>query len=435
MCVVSSDASGVVQFHSSGHSNVDVEGTFTVRYRLPDEVRIVAEGDSPDIVFRGKDITAEARRNRRLDPQRLVAELEQHSEWIVSRDEEGWLELRYPEETADVRALVQEDRLLALETTADLPLRGRVPVRWTWHWTAETGSEPEVELKVDGSLMLRAKGERRTLSAEEIAEIEGRGISREERQVPAENWPARIDMRREALADGVWVVRGVRTGFHHLVVETSSGLIVADAPAGWVEIHQIPPADLVSGLGISGLSEGFIDFLHGHWPERPIRAVALTHVHDDHAGGARAFAADGASVYGPAAVAGFLERAFNRSTMPPDRLASKGLAVEVMPVSERLVLEDADRSVELLPLGAGPHVAAALGVWVPEAKIFFQSDLLVPGADSEAPRPERARSECWFARWAVENLPSDAVVLNSHNTTQLPVARLQRYTESDLCRN
>ena len=295
MCVVSSDESGVVQFHSSGHSNADVEGAFTARYRVPEEVRIVGDSGSPDIVFRGKDITAEARRNRRLDPQRLVAELEQHPEWIVGRDEQGWVELRVFPETTHVRALVQGNRLQVLETTVDLPLRGRVPVRWTWMWPAEASSEPEVELFVDRSLMLRAQGERRTLTPEEIAEIGGRGLPREEREVPADYWPAHIDMKREPLAEGVWVVQGVRTGFHHLVVETGAGLVVADAPAGWVEIQQIPPADLVPGLGISGLSERFIDFLHEHWPDRPIRAVALTHVHDDHAGGARAFAAEGAS--------------------------------------------------------------------------------------------------------------------------------------------
>jgi glyoxylase-like metal-dependent hydrolase (beta-lactamase superfamily II) len=242
-------------------------------------------------------------------------------------------------------------------------------------------------------------------------------------------------MRRENLTDGVWVVYGVRTGFHHLVVETGAGLVVADAPAGWVELHQIPPADLVPGFGISGLAERFVDFLHEHWPDRPIRAVALTHVHDDHAGGARAFAAEGTDLYAPAEIAEFLENALNRSTMPEDRLASREREVEITPVRDRLTLEDDVRTVELLPLGPGPHVAAALGVWVPEAKVFFQSDLLVPREESDAPRPERARSECWFARWAVENLPLDAVVLNSHSTIQLPVARLQGYTQSDLCNN
>ena len=60
------------------------------------------------------------------------------------------------------------------------------------------------------------------------------------------------------------------------VIDTDEGLVVADAPAGWVELHQLPPADLVPGLGISGLSERFIDFLDEAFTDRPIRAVALT---------------------------------------------------------------------------------------------------------------------------------------------------------------
>jgi hypothetical protein len=218
-----------------------------------------------------------------------MTELERQPEWVVGRDEHGWIEIDYPGETAAVRAHIEDRRLRVLETTADLPLRGRVPVRWTWRWPGDGDSEPDVELRVDGALMFRADAERRTLSAEEAAALADRSAASEEREVPPDNWPARIDMQREALADGVWVVQGVRTGFHHLVVETSTGLIVADAPAGWVEMHQIPPADLVPGLGVSGLSERFVDFLREHWPEQPIRAVALTHLHDDHAGGARAF--------------------------------------------------------------------------------------------------------------------------------------------------
>ena len=252
-------------------------------------------------------------------------------------------------------------------------------------------------------------------------------------QVPGEHWPATVNMERVDLADDVHLITGVRSGFQHLVVNTAEGLVVADAPAGWVELHQIPPADLVPGLGISGLSERFVDFLAAEFPGRPFRAVALTHAHDDHAGGARAFAAAGATVFAAAQDAPFFESAFNKDTMPPDRFSDANDDVSVIPVSDVETLDDANNPVSLVSIGPSPHSAAALGVHATAAGYFFVSDLHVPNSDAETPRNERSVMECWFAQWAVLNLPPATVVLNSHSSNQTPVSRLEKYLQSPAC--
>ncbi len=241
-------------------------------------------------------------------------------------------------------------------------------------------------------------------------------------------------MRLVDVADGVHLVRGVRTGFQHLVVETAEGLIVADAPAGWVELHQIPPTDLVPGLGISGLSEKFIDFLGETFPGQRIRAVALTHAHDDHAGGARAFAASRAVIFAPAEYTGFLEQALNSDKMPRDRFTSVNGAIDVVPVADAVTLSDPANTVRLLAIGPGPHASASLGVHAVDAGYFFVSDLHVPNSDADRPRSDRVRTECWFAEWAVANLPPGTVVLNSHSAPRTPVSRLENYRQSDACR-
>lgn len=413
-CVVTDDETERVLFSGSGQSNPDLDGSWTVAYLPPDRVRIVNRDDPPDIEFHDTDNAAEARSVRRLDPHRLAAEYLEQPEWFsgMSVEMDGGI-------------------LRRVETTADLPLRGRVPVVWQWDWTELEA--PRARLLVDGTVMIRATGSWKVLSKTEAESAWAATPGADPVQVPGENWPARVAMELVNLADGVYLVRGVRTGFRHMVVETSEGLVVGDAPAGWVELHQIPPADLVPGLGVSGLSEKLIDFLKQEFEGRKIAAVAVTHFHDDHAGGARAFAAEGAKVYAPAASEAFLERALNRREMPADRLAARVSAIDIVPVAEAKTLGTDESRVRLVPLGANPHVDAMLGLWAVDRDYFFVSDVHVPHSDAEAPSEARAQTECWFAREAVARLPDSVRVVNSHSGTVTPVSRLKAYLESDPC--
>ena len=429
-CVTTENDSDRVRFMISGHSNPDMSDSFTVAYLPPDAVRIVNSENPPDLEFAGAKISEEARRYRRIDPKRAVEEIAMHPEWVVSTSEDGWHTVKYPGEDTNLRVRIVDDRLMEQRTTADLPLRGRVPVRWTWSWQDEDA--PRASIEIDGSEVFRARGQWKILDAESTAALWKPSGGVAPREIPGDAWPSRTVMRLEQLADDVYLVRGVRTGFNHMVIDTEDGLVVGDAPAGWVELPQIPPADLVPGLGISGLSERFIDFLRQEFPGREIHAVALTHAHDDHAGGARAFAAAGAEVYAPAQVGSFLESALNDDRMPADRLDASNGKVVVQPVDDKVVLGE-DGNVQLLNIGGGPHVAASLGVWAADAGFFFQSDLHVPTSDADAPRRDRLATECWFAKWAVENLPAETVVVNSHTSVRTPVSRLASYTKHEAC--
>ncbi len=411
-CVITDDESGRARFFGSGKSNPDMYGSWTVAALPPDLVRIVNAEDPPDIEFPGADAHSEARLIRRIDPRRFV---EEHSNSPV----------------AGVRAQIEDGRLRSLVMSADLPLRGRVPVTWRWDWSDDT--HPGLTVKVDGAVFFRATGNWRQIEDKDADELWTATAGADPVQVPGENWPSRVDMNRIDVAEGVYLVRGVRTGFQHLVVDTSEGLVVADAPAGWVEMHQVPPTDLVPGLGISGLSERFIDFLRQEFPGRPVHAVALTHAHDDHSGGARAFAATGAKIYAPAETTDFLERALNRKSMPGDRFSAADHKLDVIPVTGKLVLGDEPDRVQLVSIGSSPHGSAALGVHALDSGYFFVSDLHVPNSEDGVPRADRLVTECWFAGWAISNLPSDTVVLNSHSTVETPVARLVKYLGSEAC--
>jgi glyoxylase-like metal-dependent hydrolase (beta-lactamase superfamily II) len=411
-CITTDDTSGRVHFSALGNSNADMEDAFTLAYLPPDIVRILDYQPGHDIEFSGTDDREEALRARRADPRRLLEELRSSPQALVG------LEVQ-----------VQQDRVTVVRTSADLPLRGGVKVEWLWGWDNE--DKPHLRLVVDGELLFRATGQWRELSEDEADALWKTGENSRVQSVPGVAWPSRVDMHLEKLADGVYLVEGVRTGFQHLVVDTSDGLVVADAPAGWVEFQHIPPTELVPGLGVSGLSERLVDFLSENFPGRPIEAVALTHFHDDHAGGARAFAAAGADVYASAQSAGFLEHSLNRVKAPGDRLGTT--PIRVIPVANTHVIGSEPNRVKLLSMGASPHSYDTLGVWALDKDIFFVSDVHVPRSDAGAPEEDRARTECWFAGWASKNLPANVRVVNTHSSAQTPVARLGAYLESDIC--
>jgi len=398
-CVITEGDAGRVMFSGSGKSNPDMDGNWTVAYLPPDLVRVVNRASPPDVEFQGVAIDDETARVRRMDPRRLAAEV------AAAEDELEGLEVT-----------LTGDRIARVSAAADMPLRGRVDVDWLWDW--EDPEAPSLRIVVDDDVFLRATGRWRTLEESEAEALWERSSGEAPIEVRGDRWPSAINMTLIELEDGVYLVRGVRTGFQHLVVDTSKGLVVGDAPAGWVEFHHLPPTDLVPGLGSDGLSRRFIDFLNETFPGRPIHAVALTHAHDDHAGGAKAFADSGALVFAPRELTGFFDTA---------------LDIKTMPVKESAIIGDGNNRVQLVPMGPGPHAESMLGVWAVDKGWFFVSDVHVPNSEAAVPRPERAATECWFAAWAVDHLPEDTQVVNSHSVPRTPVSRLTDYLASDAC--
>lgn len=416
-CVVTENDPDRVFFRGRGHSNPDMTDSFSVAYLAPDTVRIVNSESGRDIEFYPADIASETLRVRRLDPARLI------QDWRANQDAFDGVHI-------ETLGPAGSERLMSLATTIALPLRGVVDARWDWNW--DDPEQPGVTLTVDGESMFTGTGRWRSLSGDQANSFWQPNV--DTINVAGNNWPAKVDMKLAKLADDVYLVQGVRTGFQHMVVDTDDGLVVADAPAGWVEFHQIPPADLVPGLGISGLAEQLVDFLTEHFPGRPILATAITHTHDDHAGGARAFAAAGGAIYTTRESAIFLANALNRVSMPDDRLSRLQQPAAVSPVDTFIDIGGIDNRVRLVNMGSTPHVDSMLGVWAIDRAYFFVSDIHVPSDDSPAPSKDRTASECWFADWAVQHLPSVTMVINSHSSAVTPVSRLQKYLEHPLCK-
>jgi glyoxylase-like metal-dependent hydrolase (beta-lactamase superfamily II) len=183
---------------------------------------------------------------------------------------------------------------------------------------------------------------------------------------PGYDTRATAGLRLNELAPGVHHVVG---GSHHsLLVEMRDHLIVFDAPVG------------------DGQSNWVLGAARARFPGKPVRYLVLTHHHMDHAGGLRAYVAQGATlVVGKGNGAHFrrvLEAPFTRN---PDLTARDLARTPIVEVAERYVISDGQREVHAYRID-NPHADGLLIGYVPEARLGFATDLWSPGA---APLPDK----------------------------------------------
>jgi hypothetical protein len=181
---------------------------------------------------------------------------------------------------------------------------------------------------------------------------------------------ANSSLRLVELAPGVQHQTG---GTHNsLIVEMSDHLIVFDAPV------------------TDGQSNWTIDAAKAKYPGKPIKYLVLTHHHMDHAGGVRAYAAQGATiVVGQGAGAHFRKVLAAPYARNPD-LAQRDLGgTPIAEVTDKLVLSDGKREVSA-HLIENPHASAYLLGYVADARIGYVTDIWSPAP--AAPLPAKITS-------------------------------------------
>ena len=170
-------------------------------------------------------------------------------------------------------------------------------------------------------------------------------------------------LRVEEIVPGVQHVVGGNP--NNLVVEMKDHVVVFDAPNN--ETHTAATLAVVKAK----------------FPNKPVRALVLTHHHMDHANGARGFGAAGAKIYVGAGNGAYLR---NMMTSPhnvrKDSLAKKPRSVEVIEVADKTVLGDGTRSIELYRIANG-HAEGMLIAYLPDVKLGYVTDLWAPGRDTE----------------------------------------------------
>jgi glyoxylase-like metal-dependent hydrolase (beta-lactamase superfamily II) len=179
--------------------------------------------------------------------------------------------------------------------------------------------------------------------------------------LPYEEYTRAQHVDMAPLAPGVWLARG---GTHNsLVVEMADHLVVFEPPL------------------FEARSEGVIAAAKTSAPGKPIRHIALTHFHDDHSGGVRTYAAEGAVAVVHASAGDYIRAVLGqRRTVEPDRLElarRDGRQGEpgVMLVADALTLTGGTRELQLYQV-PNDHSSGMLVGYVPDARVLFTADLV-----------------------------------------------------------
>ena len=170
----------------------------------------------------------------------------------------------------------------------------------------------------------------------------------------------------QKVADGVWYLTG---GTHHsVVIEMRDHVIVVEAP-------------LIEERSVAVLAE-----TRSLVPNKPVRYVINSHHHFDHAGGLRAFAAEGVTVITHEVNRPFLERALAApATLRPDLQAKAGRKPAVEGVRDRRTLSDGARTVEIHHIAGSLHHDGLLMVYLPKEKLLSEADAYTPLPPNAAP--------------------------------------------------
>ena len=176
---------------------------------------------------------------------------------------------------------------------------------------------------------------------------------------------------------GVYYLAG--TNAHTVAIDQSDHIVAVEAPTNEARSQAV----------IAKIKETI--------PNKPIRYVINSHVHFDHAGGLRTYVDEGAIVVTHEMNKPYFEQAWaapqddqSRSDWPSRR---KPATFET--VTEKHVLTDKNRNIEIHSIAKSGHNDAFLMVYLPKEKILIEGDAFTPAAEGcAAPgRPESVHGE------------------------------------------
>jgi hypothetical protein len=182
--------------------------------------------------------------------------------------------------------------------------------------------------------------------------------------------PAVPKVDAEKVANGVWSLNAA--GTRSLAVEFKDHIVMLEGPTS--EARSLAVNDVV-GTTVPG---------------KPIRYVVNTHPHYDHAGGLRTYVAQGVTVVTYETNKPFFEQVWSRPrTIEPDLLAKSPRPATFETASDKKVMTDGSRTLELYRLQDSGHNAATLIAYLPAERILMYGDGYNPPPGDDPRDPTR----------------------------------------------
>jgi glyoxylase-like metal-dependent hydrolase (beta-lactamase superfamily II) len=176
-----------------------------------------------------------------------------------------------------------------------------------------------------------------------------------------------VTVEVEKLANGVHYIKG---GSHHSVaIDQRDHIVVVEAPQD------------------ERRSEAVIAKVKEIIPNKPIRYLVNSHVHFDHSGGLRTYVDEGATIVTHEMNRPYYEKAWSAPrTINPDRLARSKKTATFETFTDKHVMTDGRRTIEVHHIAGGGHNDAFAMVYLPAEKILIEVDAWAPAA-ANAPPP------------------------------------------------
>ncbi len=171
----------------------------------------------------------------------------------------------------------------------------------------------------------------------------------------------------EKLGDGVFLILG---GYAAIAVEFKDYIVVIEGPQN----DQRAQAIIAEAKRVI--------------PNKTIKYVVNTHQHFDHAGGLRAFVADGATVITHQMNKSYYEKIWsNPHNLVPDRLAQNKKKPTFKTMTDKMTLTDGNRVVELYHLENFGHNDGMIIAYLPREKVLLEADGFNPPAQPLRQKP------------------------------------------------
>lgn len=175
-----------------------------------------------------------------------------------------------------------------------------------------------------------------------------------------------VAVKSTKLADGVYYLTG---GTHHSVaIDQIDHIVVVEAPLN------------------EERSQAVIAKAKELIPNKPIYYLINTHAHFDHAGGLRTFVDEGATIVTHKPNDKYFEKVWATAhNINPDRLSKSSKPPRFESFTDKHVLTDGKRKIEIHSIAGNGHNDAFVLVYLPKEKVLIEADAFTPTAANVPP--------------------------------------------------